>query len=108
MQPTSGSYVSFLGPSSTETVACGAASRWGHEEPWATAHNSRRQGKALGDAADWKGHLATQSGSCRWKSRSPIPWDQISVYVAQKKKQMEDEAAEKARKSLPSVTVPHL
>ena len=38
----------------------------------------------------------------------PIPWDQIDVYVAQKKKQMEDEAVERARKSLPSVTVPHL
>ncbi len=38
----------------------------------------------------------------------PIPWDQIDVYVAQKKKQMEDGAAEKARKSLPSVTAPHL
>jgi len=38
----------------------------------------------------------------------PIPWDQIDVYVAQKKKQMEDEAAERARKSLPSVAVPHL
>ena len=38
----------------------------------------------------------------------PIPWDQIDVYVAQKKKQMEEEAAEKARKSLPSVAVPHL
>ena len=38
----------------------------------------------------------------------PIPWDQIDVYVAQKKKQLEDEAAGKARKSLPSVAVPHL
>jgi hypothetical protein len=38
----------------------------------------------------------------------PIPWDQIDVYVAQKKKQMADDAAAKAKSALPSVKVPHL
>ncbi len=36
----------------------------------------------------------------------PIPWDQIDVYVAQKKKQMEEEAAAKVKNALPSVNVP--
>ncbi len=38
----------------------------------------------------------------------PIPWDQIDAYVAQKKKQMADEAAAKAKNALPSVKVPRL
>ena len=38
----------------------------------------------------------------------PIPWDQIDTYVAQKKKQMEEEAVQKARKSVPPVSIPHL
>ena len=38
----------------------------------------------------------------------PIPWDQIDAYVAQKRQQLEDEAASKAKSALPSVKVPHL
>jgi len=38
----------------------------------------------------------------------PIPWGQIDAYVAQKKKQMEEEAAAKAKNALPSVKVPGL
>jgi|SRR5208337_4407137 len=45
----------------------------------------------------------------------PVPYDQIDVFVAQKQKQLEDEAAAQARKAaeaakeaLPSVKVPHL
>ena len=38
----------------------------------------------------------------------PIPWDQIDACVAKKKKQLEDDAAAKARSALPSVKTPHL
>ena len=41
-----------------------------------------------------------------------VPYDQIDVYVAQRKKQLEDDAANSARKAaedvLPSVKLPHL
>jgi len=38
----------------------------------------------------------------------PIPWDQIDAYVANKKKQIEEQAAAKAKNALPSVSVPKL
>lgn len=38
----------------------------------------------------------------------PVPWSEIDAYVAQKKKQMEDEAAAKAKNALPSVNTPKL
>lgn len=38
----------------------------------------------------------------------PIPWDQIDAYVSQKRQQLEDEAASKAKSALPSVKVPRL
>jgi NH3-dependent NAD+ synthetase len=42
----------------------------------------------------------------------PVPYDQIDVYVEKRKKQLEDDAADNARKAakeaLPSVKVPRL
>ena len=38
----------------------------------------------------------------------PIPWDQINVYVAQRQKQIENDAAAKARQALPSIKPPRL
>ena len=61
----------------------------------------------MGDAAGGEGHLGdTHRGAA--EGEFPIPWDQIDAYVAQKKKQVEDEAAAKARSALPSVKAPHL
>ncbi len=44
-----------------------------------------------------------------FEAEVPVPYDQIDAFVAQKRKQMEDEAADQARKKiLPAVKAPHL